>query len=357
MKTPSTKIPHTFQAFETSGGAHIYRLPLNVFPNFWAYAYLVLVDGYTVLIDAGSGFGDSNANLEAGFEQASHMLGHTIRIQDLTHILITHAHIDHFGGLAFLKERTRALVGVHELDLGSLISYEERVSLAEARLKTYLTESGFPQAKHQGVLELYRINKLLFHSISVDLTYESVGMSLGPFEMLHVPGHCPGHVVIRLHDVLFSGDHVLSRISPHQWPERLTHWAGLRHYLDSLALLVNWAGDVSLTLPGHNDPIVDLPARVDEICQLHAVRLQKALAFLSEPHTIMDVSRELFGKVSGYDVLLAIEETGANVEYLYHRGLLRMVNVEDLESGNNPVAVLYKQIDDSVTKKVEILKP
>lgn len=357
METPSTKIPHTFKTFETSGGARIYRIPMNAFPNFWAYAYLVLVDGYRVLIDTGSGFGDSNADLEAGFEQASRMLGRTIRIQDLTHILITHGHIDHFGGLAFLKERTSALVGIHELDLGSLTSYEERVALAENRLKAYLFESGFPQAKHQNILDLYRINKSLFHSVSVDLTYESMGMRLGPFEMLHVPGHCAGHVVIRLHDVLFSGDHVLDRISPHQWPERLTHWAGLRHYLDSLALLVDWAKGISITLTGHNDPIVDLPARVDEIRQLHAVRLQKVLAFLSEPHTIMDVSRELFGKVNGYDVLLAIEEAGANVEYLYQRGLVRVVNVDVLDSDDKPVATRYKQIDDPIVKKVTILKP
>lgn len=357
METPSTKISHTFKAFESQGGARIYRIPMNAFPNFWAYAYLVLVDGYVVLIDTGSGFGDSNADLEAGFGQVSRMLGREIRLQDLTHILITHGHIDHFGGLTFLKERTQALVGIHELDLGSLTSYEERVALAESRLKTYLVESGFPPEKRENVLELYRINKLLFHSVSVDLTYESIGMRLGPFEMLHVPGHCAGHVVIRLHDILFSGDHVLDRISPHQWPERLTHWAGLRHYFDSLALLVDWARDVSLTLPGHNDPIIDLPRRVNEIRQLHAARLQKVLEFLSEPHTIMEVSRELFGRVSGYDVLLAIEEAGANVEYLYHRGLACVVNLGDAASRNGPLVTRYRQIDDPVTKKVVLFKP
>lgn len=356
METPSTKIPHTFNAFETSGGARIYRIPMNAFPNFWAYAYLVLVDSYIVLLDTGSGFGDSNADLEAGFEQASQLLGRTIRVQDLTHILITHGHIDHFGGLASLREHTKALVGIHELDLGSLTSYEERVALAENRLKAYLTEAGFPQEEHQDILELYRINKVLFHSVSVDMTYESMGMHLGPFEMLHVPGHCAGHVVIRLHDFLFSGDHVLDRISPHQWPERLTHWAGLRHYINSLGLLVDWAKDVSLTLAGHNDPIVDLPARVDEIRQLHLVRLQKVLEFLSEQRTIMDVSRELFGEVSGYDTLLAIEEAGANVEYLYQRGLVRVANVSDFESRTGPIVTRYKQIDDPVTRKVTILE-
>jgi glyoxylase-like metal-dependent hydrolase (beta-lactamase superfamily II) len=202
---------------------------------------------------------------------------------------------------------------------------------------------------------MHRINKALFHSVAVDFTYENEGMRLGPFEMLHVPGHCAGQVVIRLHDVLFCGDHVLDHISPHQWPERLTFFTGLGHYLDSLVRLVDWAKDVSLTLAGHNDQILDLAARVEEIRRLHSDRLRIVRDYLAGPHTIADVSRKLFGKVSGYDSLLAIEEAGAHVEYLYQRGLLRVVNVDELESKDCPVVIRYQQIDDPITKKVGLL--
>ncbi len=355
MDMPTTRIPHTFKTFETAGGARIFRIPMNAFPNFWVYAYLVLVGEYIVLIDTGSGFGDSSAHLEAGFEQAGRAAGKTIRIEDLTHILITHGHIDHFGGLAFLHERTKAPIGIHELDLGNLTNYEERVAIAENRLTTYLVEVGAPEDKREGILNTYRIHKALSHSVSVDFTYEAEGMRLGPFEMLHVPGHCAGHVVIRLHDILFCGDHVLDKISPHQWPERQALYTGLGHYFDSLALLEGWAGDLSLTLAGHNDPIADLPGRINEIRQLHADRLRKALEFLAEPHTIAEVSRELFGGVSGYHVMLALEEAGAHVEYLHQRGLLRIVNVEELESNNGPVITRYQRVVSSVTKKVNLI--
>ena len=353
MDIHSTKIPYTFQTFETSGGARIFRIPMNVFPDFWAYAYLVLVDGHTVLIDTGSGFGDSNAHLEAGFNQASRAAGRTIRIEDLTHILITHGHIDHFGGLVFLRKRTNALVGIHELDLGNLTCYEERVAIAENRLKAYLVEAGVQEDKREGILNMYRLNKMLSHSVKVDFTYEAKGMRFGSFEMLHVPGHCAGHVVIRLHDVLFSGDHVLGRITPHQSPERLTLYTGLGHYLDSLAVLEKWAGGLSLTLAGHDDPIPNLLARLAEIRRGHASRLKLTLEFLAEPHTIAEASEELFGSVNGYNTLLAIEEAGAHVEYLHQRGLLRIVNVGELESNNGPVVTRYQRINDAVTKKVK----
>ncbi len=51
MRTAPSKSPYSFQVFESSGGARIFRIPMKVFPDLWAYAYLVLVDEYIVLID------------------------------------------------------------------------------------------------------------------------------------------------------------------------------------------------------------------------------------------------------------------------------------------------------------------
>ena len=355
MEMPSIKTDYTFQTFETTGGARIFRIPMKVFPDLWAFAYLVLVEDSVVLIDTGSGFGDSNLHLETGFDQASRASGRTIRINDLTHILITHGHIDHFGGLVFLRERTNASIGIHELDLGNLTNYEERVAIAENHLKAYLVEAGVPEGNREGILDMYRLNKMLYHSVRVDFTYESKGMHLGSFDMFHVPGHCAGHVVIRLHNILFSGDHVLGKITPHQSPERLTLFTGLGHYLGSLDTLEQWAGDSLLTLAGHDDPIPNLPVRLSEIREAHRTRLKLTLAFLAKPHTIAETSEELFGEVSGYNSLLAIEEAGAHVEYLHQRGLLRIINVDELESNDGPVTTRYQRVKDPVTKEIKLI--
>ena len=116
--------------------------------------------------------------------------------------------------LIFLRERTHALVGIHELDMGNLTNYEERVAIAENRLKAYLVEAEVPEEEREPTLNMYRVNKMLFHSVNVDFSFKSAGMRLDSFEMLHVPGHCAGHVVIRLHNFLFSGDNVLAGYCP-----------------------------------------------------------------------------------------------------------------------------------------------
>ncbi len=350
---PSTKTPHTFETFTTAQGARIYRIPMQAFPNFWVYAYLVFVDGMTVLIDTGSGFGDSNQHLLDGFERARAEEGLASVVDKLDYILITHGHIDHFGGLPFLIEKTSAKVGIHELDLRNLTNFEERILVSERRLREFLIEAGVDAEKREEIVRVYMVNKMLSKSVSVDFTYNVKEMKLGDFEFLHVPGHSAGHVAIRLHDYIFCGDHVLNDISPHQWPERLTLNMGLGHYLASLDKLEAWAGsDITLTLSGHNEPIKDLSARIRQIKGIHAKRLERTLGILSEPGTVADVSSRLFGEVGGYDVLLSVEEAGAHVEYLYQRGLLGISNIDEIEQGSVPL--LYQRLNDPVAEQMRI---
>jgi glyoxylase-like metal-dependent hydrolase (beta-lactamase superfamily II) len=277
--------PGEIQVYRTPKGATIFQLPLEEFPGMWGFAYLILVkdnggDLYRVLVDTGSGIGESNRGLEAGFQAASRLTGQEISFSSLTHILITHGHIDHIGGLSYICPRTTARIGVHELDRRILTNYEERLTIISRRLGEFLLEAGVSFEQRENLLAMYQFTKSLFHSVSVDFTLEAAGMRLGPFQFFHVPGHSAGHVVIRLDDIILSGDHVLNQTSPHQSPEHLTLSTGLDHYLHSLETFKNWAGNPRLTLGGHKTPIIDLSSRIDEIRRLHEDRLQQVLDLL-----------------------------------------------------------------------------
>jgi len=341
----------TLRSFESSGGARIFQVPLEEFPDFWGYAYLVLVNDAVlgplqVLIDTGSGFGSSNEQLEKGLEAIAELAGEPVGLEHLSHILVTHGHIDHFGGLCYLRSRTHARIGVHELDRRVLTNYEERLAIVVPRLKMYFVEAGVSEQVSQDLLEMYTFGKRLYCSTQVDFTYEAIGMQFGPFEIMHVPGHSAGHVVFRLHDVLFTGDHILDRTSPHQSPERLTLSTGLDHYLNSLKKVSAWAESARIGLGGHKEPILNLTARLKAIEQLHAGRLATVSDLLQQPLTISEVSQSLFGEVHGYNELLALEEAGAHVEYLYQRGLLGIANLSELESTQDPVPIRYCCLSD-----------
>ena len=59
-----------YAVFETSRGTQIHRIPLQAFPKFWAYAYVIRQGGSNYLIDTGSGTDASHENLLNGLKQA-----------------------------------------------------------------------------------------------------------------------------------------------------------------------------------------------------------------------------------------------------------------------------------------------
>ena len=317
----------SFATFETSGGAKIHRIPLEAFPNFWACVYLITKDDLRILIDTGSGTDSSHEDLMDGLQHAG------LQPADLTHILLTHAHIDHYGGLSKLKPLTRAQVGCHELDLQTVVHHEARLALISRRLAYFLAETGLAKEEAESLLNIYRFTKALYQSTSVDLTYEAKDMYFAGLEMIHLPGHCPGHVALRLEDVVFCGDMVVEGITPHLSPESINPYTGLDHYLDSLVKLQQWSKDARLFLNGHDEAFDDLPARIEATYQNLIRRMSEAIQALSAPLTIAEICAAIYGENGGYNQLLVIEKTGAYVEYLYEHGMIEIINSDEVNQG------------------------
>jgi len=315
----------SYALFETSDGAQICRIPLQVFPKFWAYAYLVKKDGENVLIDTGSGTDTSHEDLLKGFEQAG------LQFLSLNFILLTHAHIDHYGGLAKLKPLTNAKIGCHELDVQNVAHHSARLAVTSRRLASFLAETGLAKEEQDQLLSIHRFTSAIYRSVPVDFVYDE---NFSALEIIHLPGHCPGHVAMRLDDVIFCGDMVVEGVTPHLTPDSIIPYGGLDHYLDSLVRFQEWANGARLILNGHDEAITDLPAQIDSTRKNIIRRIRKALKALGEPRTIAETCKAVYGNASGYNQLLMIEKTGVYIEYLYDHAMIEIVNPDDMEMGN-----------------------
>jgi glyoxylase-like metal-dependent hydrolase (beta-lactamase superfamily II) len=328
--------------FHSSRGARIYCMSVETFPHHINNVYLLLEDDSRILFDCGSGMSSSRRDLALGFAVVRAAFGEDVRYEAIDWCVVSHAHFDHFGGANLVKEQTSARLAVHELDARVLSCFAERIVIASKDCDVFWRRAGVPDDERAALLEMYSAAKAAFRPQEVDRALRD-GDAIGPgYRVHHVPGHCPGLLCLQVNDVLLTSDHVLARITPHQFPQAITPFGGLEHYFHSLAKIRRLEG-VNFALGGHEEPIWDLRKRIDAIALFHRDRLAKVLSLCEQPRTVVQVAAGLFGEQEGYSRILALDEAGAHVEYLHQLGQLRIANLEDVSRSRDPVIEYIKR--------------
>jgi glyoxylase-like metal-dependent hydrolase (beta-lactamase superfamily II) len=143
------------------------------------------------------------------------------------------------------------------------------------------------------------------------------------------PGHTRGHLVFadEAADLLFSGDHVLPRITPSIGLEPAPPPSPLADFLTSLELMRS-RPDAAM-LPAHGPVGMRVHERVDELLAHHGKRLDATLAAVAEGRgTAAAVAAVLpwtrrerrLDELDPFNEMLATLETAAHLDVLVQRG-------------------------------------
>ena len=92
--------------FAVRGDVTIYLMPAETFPHHINNVYLLMEPGHTLLFDVGSGSPTSRRDLDLGFAVVRAAFGVDARYEGVDTAIVSHAHIDHFGGVGDLRLRT-----------------------------------------------------------------------------------------------------------------------------------------------------------------------------------------------------------------------------------------------------------
>jgi glyoxylase-like metal-dependent hydrolase (beta-lactamase superfamily II) len=320
-------VTSSIQRHDGVNGERVYRLPLRVFPGLEANAY-VLVDGdYHCLIDTGSFLPDSLADLEAGFAALREGSGEAVSFASLSRVVMTHGHLDHYGGYDFVRRHSAAPVAMHAYDRRAIEDPRAHYQEAAFKLRGYFRAAGIPEAQLEKAMALYHGANDSFQGGPVETVLRDGDLLDGRLQVVHAPGHCAGQVCLQLGDLLFTADHVLPDTFPHLAPEASRPWEGVGHYLAALDRVEALPG-VRLALPGHGTAIARLGDRINQLRVSNQRKLARVLEAAAQPRTLLQLTEEVYPRIGPFHGLLALEKVGAYVEYLERAGQVAIAGLD-----------------------------
>lgn len=329
--------------FETSSGIDVYRIKLDVFFKYIGYAHVIVHGGQTILIDVGSGFGSCTQQLLDGLMAIRDKHDVVITLDTLSMIVITHGHIDHFGGLHQMYEKAPHVpIVCHELTRPVLVAFEERSLLSSKGTEDFLSMAGVPPDRAENLLKMHAMGKEGLRSVPVTRVVVNGEMLTDAIRVVHVPGHAPGLIMLQVEDILLTSDHILPQTSVALAPEYITPYTGIGHYIDSLEKALALEG-VRLALGGHEDPMADYYRVAKETLNSARSKIDRVLGWCDKPRSIFEIATKIYGELAGYGELLRLWQTGARIEYLNQRGLVVVENLEDLREAHSPT-LYYRRL-------------
>jgi glyoxylase-like metal-dependent hydrolase (beta-lactamase superfamily II) len=317
----------------------VYRIPLPLPSDGLRAVNVYAIDhgDSLTLIDAGWAVAQTTPALERGLAE----LGRAFT--DISRILVTHVHRDHYSYAVLLRERwgTHIALGADEADTLQAVR-----RMSEGRQEN----SNLARLRAAGASDLAAViaaappppRTLEFWQPPDEWLdgRQRIALAGRDLESIPTPGHTRGHMVFRdaAAGLLFAGDHVLPRITPSIGFEAAPSPSPLAAYLRSLAV-VRQLPDTAL-LPAHGPVTGGTHARVDDLLAHHEQRLAaSAAAVAGGAETGWEAAQCLrwtrrehkLGDLDPFNQTLAVLETVAHLTVLVSRGELTQTRIDGVD--------------------------
>lgn len=254
-------------------------------------------------------------------------------VEDVRGVLVTHLHFDHLGLAERVRQASGAWVAMHPADAAVVASpaHRDAAAFAAAEVEFLVSLGADRDEAVSDVGPVERLTSFTRMAVPDRLLEDGDRADLPGWSLraVHTPGHTPGHLCFAEErtGLLFSGDHVLPRITPNI----STSFDGLadplRDYLTSLGRV--GAAEPDEVLPAHEWRFRGLAERTAAIADHHEHRLAELLdAVRAHPDsTPWQLAASLtwsrpWAEYERRMRIFAVTETDAHLRLLASRGLV-----------------------------------
>jgi glyoxylase-like metal-dependent hydrolase (beta-lactamase superfamily II) len=306
-------------------GIHLIPAPLPFASPAWVNTYAIEAGDGLLLLDCGTDWEPGREALTEGFKA----LG--LEETSVHTLIVTHLHLDHVGMSARLVREWGCRFVMHENAATLVGRYNDTPGYVH-RLLSLGRRFGVPppvlEALPAQVGDRPDYMPLIGPPDHVVADGEMIDLENGRgLEVLHTPGHESAHICLRdsRTGILFSGDHVLPRISPViMYDEGLEDPLG--NYLASLRKLQGL--EIGVTYPAHGTPMERGDERVRQLMLHHDRRLVDMAELVREADTTAwkVMLKSFRPNLTPLESRLAFLETISHLEHLRLTGRIQYLD-------------------------------
>lgn len=334
---PVHQVEAVDERFLSSLGIHRIEIPVPfIEAGGPANVYVIENDDRTfTLFDTGIHTVEGRAALRIGLSLAG------VEVRQISRVLISHGHIDHYGNAAMLSEESGAPVFIHPADAEKICGHGSWATTLQEHWAELLT-LGLPAERLQGLYERTRSSGTPPPQVPRDRVRPLMPGTMLHFrhfdaEVLHLPGHTPGLVCLydRAHRLFFADDHVLARVSPNPLLDfslgtGATKFRALSRYLEGARFVHDL--ELDCVLPGHGPAFRGHRELLAGLFAFYRERQEKLRTRLQQgPASVFALVPVIFPHVSEARLYLTLSEVLGNLEVMEDEGRVRRERVAGVD--------------------------
>ncbi|WP_226084960.1 MBL fold metallo-hydrolase [Mesobacillus sp. S13] len=260
---------------------------------------------------------------EKSFYQLKSLLNeHNLTFKDFDHIIVTHMHTDHCGGVSLIQQEASLPVYVHELARPVVTGGETEFIRLNQFFNDFLKECGADPSVHQ---HPRKYKEEIWKDVHFVSEGDDVYIGGKSYSVLHVPGHSQTDILLINEEqgITFVGDHIIPELAVNAFieppvPGEKHRPSPLIQYRESL--IRSRGRKLGTCYSGHGKPFSQHIELIDKRLSQQDARCQQIRQVLKEgDKNVFEICRAVYPHLKGGIVFLGLSQIQGHLDLMEAR--------------------------------------
>lgn len=260
---------------------------------------------------------------EKSFYQLKTLLNeNNLSFKDFDHIIVTHMHTDHCGGVSLIQQEAPLPIYVHELARPAITGGEAEFNRIDHFFTDFIKQCGADPSIHQ---HARKYKEEIWRDVHYVSEGDDVYIGGRPYSVLHVPGHSQTDILLidEIQGITFVGDHIIPELAVNAFiepPVQGTNYrpAPLIQYRESL--IRSRGRQLGKCFSGHGKPFTQHIELIDKRLAQQDARCQQIRQVLKErDKNVYEICQEIYPHLKGGIVFLGLSQIQGHLDLMEAR--------------------------------------